>query len=288
MKNFLIVLGLLIIWTFSGAQKKPKIEWIEIPAGEFMMGSPATELGKSGMEIQHQVTLSAFRMSKYEITVTQFKAFVEATGYVTDAEKGTFGYKGSFIFKDGKWEQKTDANWKYGSTGNLLDEKDYNQPVVHVSWTDATAFASWMGCRLPTEAEWEYSCRAGSTTPFNTGENLTTDQANYDGNIPYGKNEKGEFRGKSLKVGSFKPNEFGLSDMHGNVCEWCNDWYANYTPADSINPAGPEKGNYRIYRGGSWCSKAEYCRSAYRIYNNIAFRRADLGFRLASVKGKSN
>jgi formylglycine-generating enzyme required for sulfatase activity len=117
---------------------------------------------------------------------------------------------------------------------------------------------------LPTEAQWEYACRAGTTTPFNTGYNLTTDQANYNGNYPYNNNAKGQYREKTLPVGSFLPNGWGLYDMHGNVREWCLDWYGEYLTKSQTNPKGLASGSCRVLRGGSWNSFAQYCRSADR------------------------
>ena len=199
------------------------------------MGSPVGEFDRSDYEVQHQVTLSAFKMSKYEVTFDQYDAFCVATG-----------------------RKKPDDNgWGRG-----------NRPVINVSWLDAAEFAKWMGCRLPTEAEWEYACRAGTTTPFNTGENLTTAQANYNGNFPYNNKPKGEYREKTTPVGSFAPNSFGLYDMHGNAWEWVNDWFENYSfkaPAQT-NPTGLSTGQYKVYRGGGWNLIAQFCRSARRRY----------------------
>lgn len=162
---------MLVITTVSA--QKPTIEWANIPAGTFTMGSPISEPGREDCETQHSVTLSAFKMSKYEITVGQFKAFVDATGYETDAEKGTSEEWGSLIWTGRDWSYDSMVNWKYDVMGNLRPAEEYNYPVIHVSWNDASAFADWMGCRLPTESEWEYACRAGTTTPFNTGNKLT-------------------------------------------------------------------------------------------------------------------
>lgn len=127
---------------------------------------------------------------------------------------------------------------------------DYNHPVIYVSWKDAVAFAEWMGCRLPTEAEREYACWTGTTTPFNTGKNLTTAQANYNCIYTYDNNTKVEHRDGTMPVGSFVPNAWGLYDMHGNVMEWCSDWYGDYPTVAQTNPTGPETGSVRVGRGG--------------------------------------
>jgi sulfatase modifying factor 1 len=208
---------------------KPNIEFVDIPAGTFMMGSPVTEQERKDDEIQHKVSLSSFKMSKYCITYDQYDVFCEATG----------GTK--------PWGMKR---------GNM--------PVSQVSWHDAQAFAEWMGCRLPTEAEWEYAARANTTTPFYTGDCLTTDQANYNGKEPYTNCDKGKFRKETMPVGSFSPNAFGLYDMHGNIWEWTNDWYSKYNVNDTINPKGPDTGTKKVDRGGGFYDPAWRCRSAYR------------------------
>ena len=228
---------------------KPPVEWVSIPAGTFTMGSQAGEVGRFDDETQHQVTLSAFSMSKCEITFDQYDAFCSAT------------YR----------RKLDDAGWGRG-----------RRPVINVSWKDVTAFARWMGCRLPTEAEWEYACRAGTTTPFNTGSNLTTDQANYDGNYSYNGNAKGQYREKTTPVGSFPPNYWGLYDMHGNVWEWCSDRYGDYLTLAQTNPQGPSSGSDHVIRGGSWDSYAQYCRNASRGSHPPGHRRNYLGFRLVS------
>jgi formylglycine-generating enzyme required for sulfatase activity len=137
-------------------------------------------------------------------------------------------------------------------------------PVTQVTWHDANAFAEWMGCRLPTEAEFEYAARANTTTPYYTGDCITTDQANFNGKEPYINCEKGEFRKKALPVGSFSPNAFGLYDMHGNVLEWTNDWYGEYDVNKKNNPKGTETGTKKVDRGGGFHDAAHRCRSASR------------------------
>jgi formylglycine-generating enzyme len=208
---------------------KPDIEFVNIPGGTFMMGSPGTEQGRKDDEKQHKVTLSGFKMSRYCITDAQYDVFCEATG--------------------------REKPWKFVRG---------NYPVSQVTWYDAKTFAEWMGCRLPTEAEWEYAARANTTTPFYSGDCLTSEQANFNGKEPYSNCEKSENRKKPLPVGSFAPNAFGLYDMHGNIWEWTNDWYGEYDVDDKFNPKGPDSGTIKVDRGGAFYDPAWRCRSAYR------------------------
>lgn len=210
--------------------KKPEIEFAVIPAGTFMMGSPLNEQERQDDEVQHEVSLIAFKMSKYCITVEQYSLFC-----------GSTGRKKPFLY------------------GPYADAK---MPVSQVSWYDAQAFAAWMGCRLPTEAEFEYAARAYTKTPFNTGDCLTTDQSNFNGAEPYFNCGKGENRKKPLPVGRFASNAFGLYDMHGNIGEWCSDWYGEYNLKDKLNPKGVENGQLKILRGGGFWVSAQKCRSA--------------------------
>jgi formylglycine-generating enzyme required for sulfatase activity len=136
------------------------------------------------------------------------------------------------------------------------------------------------GWRLPPEAEWEYAARAGTETPFWTGANLTTDQANYDGNYPYDGNSKGEYRQTTMAVGSFPENPRGLYEVHGNVWEWVWDWKGDYPSGPVTDPDGPARGSIRGIRGGSWYSYARDCRSADRFALDPAKRHNDLGFRV--------
>jgi sulfatase modifying factor 1 len=235
----------------STSINKPDIEFVDIPGGTFMMGSPVTEQGRKDDEIQHKVTLSAFRMSKYCVTLEQYDAFCEATG----------------------------KNKPWGIISG-------NMAASQVTWYDAEAFAEWMGCRLLTEAEWEYAARANTSTPFYTGDCLTSEQANFNGKEPYINCERSEYRNKPLPVGSFPPNAFGLYDMHGNLLEWTNDWYAAYILNDTLNPKGPDTGSNKVYRGGGYRDEAWKCRSAYRGGNGLSpgTRGTGIGFRIVKDK----
>lgn len=142
-----------------------------------------------------------------------------------------------------------------------------------------------MTYRLPTEAEWEYACRAGSSTAFCFGSTLSSEQANCDGNHPYGSGRKGVYRQRTLPVGSFRPNPWGLYDMHGNVNEWCADWYApdHYWANDVVDPTGPAEGVLRVLRGGSWANAAGLCRSASRDGERPERRAPTDGLRVVCV-----
>ena len=228
------------------------IKFVLIPAGSFTMGSPPGEPGRASDEKQHEVTISKpFYLQTTEVTQGQWKRIM--------------GYNPSFFKECG-------------------DEC----PVEAVSWKDTQKFIKRLNqmegadkYRLPTEAEWEYACRATTTTPFSTGECIFTDQANYNGNFPGEYCPKGEHRKKTLKVGSFQPNDWGLYDMHGNVWEWVQDWY-NVYPLDWVDdPKGPPIGASRVFRGGGWYSNARYCRSAFRRGLSPGMSNTALGFRLA-------
>lgn len=203
-----------------------------IPPGQFQMGSPPGEEWHRPDEALHQVTLTrAFYMGTTEVTQGQWKAIM--------------GRNPSF------------------AVGDAL-------PVDTVTWSEADTFCRKLTekegtkYRLASEAEWEYACRAGTTTPFHTGATISTDQANYNGKFTYGKGTKGLFRESSTKVGSFPPNAWGVHDMHGNVWEWCADWYSEYPKHAVRDPTGPAEGDRRIIRGGCWINFPAVCRSANR------------------------
>jgi formylglycine-generating enzyme required for sulfatase activity len=211
------------------------LAFIEIPSGTFLMGSPASERERDTDEVQHQVTLTKpFYLGICEVTQEQWQAVM-----------GTNPSK----FKGGK------------------------RPVENVSWYEGGEFCrkaselTGRKLRLPTEAEWEYACRAGTTTAYNTGDTLPGDQANFAAN-------------ESKDVGSSSPNSWGLYDMHGNVWEWCSDWYGGYPTSSVTDPQGPENGSFRVVRGGGWNNSATYCRSATRGKNIPGDRNNGDGFRL--------
>jgi formylglycine-generating enzyme required for sulfatase activity/uncharacterized caspase-like protein len=242
-----------------------KITVVLIPAGEFMMGVSETEeeaLRNSGMRWRehgfprHRVTISKpFWIGKYEVTVAKFLAFVRDTGYRTDAEKGGRPWG----WKDGGWWRHEGLDWQTAMPG----QTDAH-PVMCVSWNDAKAFCDWASGQtgghfsLPTEAQWEYACRAGSEKRFSFGDEdaLLQVYAWYSENSDC----------KTHAVGQKRPNAWGLYDMHGNVEEWCADWYdeAYYDKSAPVDPPGPTDGRARVSRGGSWYRAAVHARSSDR------------------------
>ncbi|GHV96748.1 hypothetical protein AGMMS50293_30680 [Spirochaetia bacterium] len=240
---------------------------VRIERGTFIMGSPASEPSHDRDELQHQVTVSAFYLGKYEVTQAEYE---EIMGANPSHAKGA-----NLPVEKVSWDDAIEYC-------NRRSEKEGFAPVYTrqgdaVIWNTRSA-----GYRLPTEAEWEYACRAGTTGPFNTGDNITVHEANYNG-VPYNGNARGMNRHCTMPVGSFAPNPWGLYDMHGNVSEWVWDWYADYSPAAQTDPQGPSMGkwNQKVARGGSWTEPAGVNRSAVRFYGEAFFRSYDLGFRVA-------
>jgi formylglycine-generating enzyme required for sulfatase activity len=250
-----------------------------IPAGTFTMGSPTTEPSRGSDEVQHQVTLSAFRMSTYEITNAQYATFLNANAIGANGLYAAGAYPTQRLIYD----CGTSNGLSYtGSQWQPAAGKE-NFPVVCVTWYGAAAFATYAGGRLPTEAEWEYACRAGTTTPFNTGNCLDYTLANYYWPAPDTgcSNANTNYLSQTQAVDSYAPNAFGLYNMHGNVWEWCSDWYGAYGTGAQTNPTGPSTGTYRVFRGGGWNGGAQDCRSAIRVYNPPDYRDGIIGFRLA-------
>jgi formylglycine-generating enzyme required for sulfatase activity len=239
------------------------LEMVKIPAGSFLMGTEEAEVIRLCKEYetdwfkcempQHRVNLKEFYLGKYPVTQEQYQAIM-----------GT----------------------------NPSDFKDNSEnPVENVSWDDVQEFCQKLNektgkkYRLPSEAEWEYACRAGTKTAFYFGETISTDQANYDGNYTFGKGKKGVYREKTTPVGSFPANKFALYDMHGNVWEWCEDvWHENYENAPMDGSSwnnNHSQSPLRLLRGGSWNNFPKDCRSANRVGNNADNCYDDIGFRLA-------
>jgi sulfatase modifying factor 1 len=321
----LAFLGLACIACGAEPANKPNIiadslgiKLVLIPAGEFLMGSHESlddiEKRFPGHDYkqkvedktydadewpQHRVRITKpFRLAIHEVTVGQFRKFVEATGYKTDAEtsgKGAWG-----INKEtGEYEGR-DLKYSWQFTNYPLTD---DHPVVNVSWNDATAFTEWLAkkegknYRLPTEAEWEYSCRAGSKTRYATGDdpeslagfaNIADASSIKSGEkqFPY----YGRFALKAsdghftpAPVGSFKPNAFGIHDMHGNVWEWCQDVYEPdyYAKSPVDDPKGQETGRLRVRRGAAFHTYPIFVRSSFRNWNTPTTRYLNLGFRVA-------
>lgn len=259
------------------------MDFVRIRPGSFMMGSPASESGRSNDERQHRVKLTrGFFMQRTEVTIGQFKDFVAATGYRTEAEKGG----GCWTTGSGSgWAQKPGTSWK--KPGVIQTEDAL--PALCVTWNDARAFAQWLSqkerhtYRLPTEAEWEYAGRAGISTPFSTGRCLSTEEANYAKTGHHYQRCVTVFRnkrGRPVTAGVLAPNPWKLHNMHGNVSEWCQDWYGPYPSGQATNPKGPKSGSERVMRGGHWQADATGCRSAKRRRFPPNFASDVVGFRL--------
>jgi len=233
---------------FSVESVVQRMRWL--PPGRFLMGSPEDEPERDDDERQHEVLLTR-----------------------------------GFWLAD---TACTQALWQAVMGGNPSAFRGEDRPVESVSWQDAKAFIDKLNgqrpelaLRLPTEAEWEYACRAGTATPFSFGETITTDQVNYDGNFPYANGKKGRYREETIPVREPPANDWGLYQMHGNVWEWCGDWYDAYPTAPVVDPTGPESGQARVLRGGSWFYYGRDVRSAVRSMSDPSYRDAFIGFRLA-------
>lgn len=227
-----------------------KFAWI--PPGDFLMGSPPEEKHRLGSEVRHKVTLTR--------------------GF----------YMGVHLVTQEQWQEVMGKN-----PSQFTGEQ--NLPVDTVSWRNCQEFIKKLqekepdkrAYRLPTEAEWEYACRAGTTTPFHVGDTISTSQANYDGSFAYGGGTRGINRGKTTPVGTFPANAWGLHDMHGNLWQWCQDIYGDYPKTDATDPQGADKGDVRVIRGGTWYFGPSFCRSASRDGCSAGISDRYYGFRLA-------
>jgi formylglycine-generating enzyme required for sulfatase activity/uncharacterized caspase-like protein len=249
--------------------KEIALEMVSIPGGKFLMGSPESEQGRSDSESpQHSVTIQPFFMGKFAVTQAQWHIVAGLPKVKIDLKPDPSNFKGA------------------------------NRPVEGVSWHDAVEFCGRLSketghkYRLPSEAEWEYACRAGTTTPFHFGKTITTDLANYNGNEIYGAGAKGIYREQTRQVGSFPANPFGLYDMHGNVWEWCADhWYDSYERAPKDGSAWIDseavKNSIRVLRGGSWSDHPGNCRSACRLNYDATFGDSAFGFRVVCAAART-
>ena len=265
------------------ASQTPSVDdgFIRVEGGAFQMGSPADENWRIDDETRHEVTVAAFYIDPHEATQAEWEAMM---GDNPSAFTG-----GDLPVENLSWlDAILFANAKSAATGLT---PAYSVEGESVTWNRAAN-----GYRLPTEAEWEYACRAGSTTPFNLERSLDADDANFYGHYPYEIEENyfddsvlearpGEYRGKTVAVGSFTPNAWGLYDMHGNVNEWCWDWYGPYNLKNTDNPTGAETGTRHVYRGGGWNDFGKNLRSAYRAAGQADMRSANLGVRLVRNAG---
>jgi len=284
------------------------VRLVRIPAGTFLMGGPepAAHLAAAFAAYrrpasyfhdeypQHRVRITRpFWLGAYEVTVGQFRRFVQESGYRTEAETdgtGAWGYNPTTGQCEGRRKQ---YNWR-----NPGFTQTDNHPVLNVTWNDAVAFCRWLSrkeghrYRLPTEAEWEYACRAGTTTRYHYGNDpdlLPTRAVVLDarGRTTFPHVQEihlpKDLQSLTRPVGRFPPNRWGLFDMHGNVWEWCADWYGAdyYAHAPAADPQGPSAGQQRVRRGGAWNSFPLWARAAFRNWNTPASRCVNLGFRVA-------
>jgi formylglycine-generating enzyme required for sulfatase activity len=259
---------------------------VRIDGGTFIMGSPETEPARESSETQHRVTVSSFYMGKYLVTQMEYQ---EIMGTNPSNFKGdnlpveNVSWYDAIVFCNSlSMAEGLDPAYRinkstYPAAWGTVPT-DWDDPS-RVAWDAVEIVAGSTGYRLPTEAQWEYACRAGTTTPFNTGNNITTDQANYNGKNPYNSNPKGIYRNRTTDVESFPPNAWGLYDMHGNVWEWCWDQYGNYDGDIKSRPVHDEV--VRVIRGGSWRGIGQYLRSAFRGHGDPSGQNYDIGFRLS-------
>jgi formylglycine-generating enzyme required for sulfatase activity len=269
MKTLFLFSFVLLAAGSAMAQNRFPDDFVLITGGTFTMGSPASEPERGTDETQHRVTAGDFYIAKSSVTQREYSQLM-------------------------------------GS--NPSEFSGDNLPVENVSWFDAVRFCNarstregltpayaingetvtWNrsanSYRLPTEAEWEYACRAGTTTPFNIGNNITDREANCYNNYGYNNNSSGRVtggcRGRTTPINSYRANSWGLFDMHGNVADWCWDWYGEYGASAQANPAGPATGTLKVNRGGGWNDFPKHIRSAYRAAMPPGNDSFNLGFRL--------
>ena len=307
---FIILAGCGDDPTKPGSNKEQPKGFVTIQADTFTMGSPAGEINRRSDEIIHKVTLTtSFYMFTTEVTNQQY---AEMAQWAYDQEPALVTATSDSLQDalDGSEEELLDLNSdceiSFDGSIFVVDSGKEDHPVMEVTWYGAVAYCDWLslreglsrsydhstwqcngnnpyaatGYRLPTEAEWEYACRAGTQTPFNTGSCLDAGtEANYNGSSPYPGCSTGPFVDWTVSVESYPVNTFDLYDMHGNLHEWCNDWYGVYSSNDETDPVGPTTGTNRVMRGGSWAYGARDCRSAGRWLGDPDASGYIIGFR---------
>lgn len=319
MKRCLLILAMVLVGAHAGEVERNSLgmAFVKLPAGEFLMGSDETPETLAGAYPQlptwrfaqldderpvHRVRITrSFWMGQHEVTVGQFRRFVEVSGYVPESMAdgtGGYGWRADYdpaTTKRGDAFEGRDPRYSWLNTGFKQGD---DHPVVNVTWNDAQALAAWLSetegrrYRLPTEAEWEYACHAGTRSRYSSGDEprsllgaanvFDANSARYwprwqsmalDGYDGYA---------FTAPVGSFAPNPWGLYDMHGNVWEWVADWYGEkyYAQSPTDDPLGPADGEVRVRRGGSWHTWAFYARATYRNWNTPDTRYTLVGIRL--------
>ncbi|OIP81256.1 MAG: hypothetical protein AUK44_10375 [Porphyromonadaceae bacterium CG2_30_38_12] len=284
------------------------VETVAIAGGTFMMGSPTTEFDRKYDETQRQVTLTDFKIGKYEVSNTEFAAFLNARRIGRNGKDPKGTYPTRVLAYDWRndpypWAPPAPTDVKSVTEPQKASAIDYypwgmkfennqwqaepgyeNHPAIFVSWYGADEFASFIGGRLPSEAQWEYACRAGTTTPFSTGDCISDTQANYRWDRPYNQcdTSKNKMPNTPVAVNSYQPNPWGIYNMHGNLLEWCSDWYSDkFSLEPTVNPEGPTQTYTKVYRGGYFQTSANYLRSAFRDANGAIAANAAIGFRVA-------
>ena len=272
MKKFFGSIAVILILTslFAGVgSSKAEAslpDMVLIKGGTFQMGSPMSETDREKDEVRHSVKINDFYMARREVSQAEYTALMKTNP--SNAKGGDLPVENVTWYDAARYCNALSAKEGLAPAYSIDGEK--------VAWDRAAN-----GCRLPTEAEWEYAARAGTTAPFSTGGNITTEQANYYGTYPYNNAPSGEYRGRTMAVNSFKPNQWGLYNIHGNVWEWCWDWYGTYENKPQTDPVGPLDGTYRVNRGGGWNDFGRNLRSAYRAATPPSNGSYNIGIRLA-------